>query len=316
MNLKIEYVSPSDLKAYENNSRTHSEIQIEQIANSIREFGFVNPILIGDDNTIIAGHGRLMAAKAMELESVPVIRLSGLSDRQRRALVIADNKIAMNAGWDFAKLGDELSQLVSEDFDLGLTGFNEQEIDALLKDDIGILPTEWGGPEKIEVSAHTRQPTKTVPNETVAKGLTDDEDRPEVSDKPVTQRGDVWLLGDHRLVCGDSTNPDDVSLLMIGKKADMVFTDPPYNVKISGLGVSDTETSIGSKHGEFVMASGEMDEEQFTEFLRSVFKNLVANSKDGAIHYVCMDWRHMLEVLHASDAYLHKGGGTCGLSRT
>jgi ParB-like chromosome segregation protein Spo0J len=163
MNLKIEYVPPSELKAYENNSRTHSEQQVEQICNSIREFGFVNPILIGDDNTIIAGHGRLMAANALGLDLVPVVRVSGLSDRQRRALVIADNKIAMNAGWDFAKLGDELSALLSDDFDPGLTGFNEQELDALLKDDIGILPTEWGEPEKITVSAHVRTQTTDQP---------------------------------------------------------------------------------------------------------------------------------------------------------
>lgn len=157
MNLKIEYIAPSSLKAYEGNSRTHSELQVEQICSSIREFGFVNPILVGDDNTVIAGHGRLMAAAQLELETVPVIRLSTLSDRQRRALVIADNKIAMNAGWDFAKLGDELSALVNEDFDLGLTGFNEQELDALLKDDVGILPDNWDQPERVEVSQHTRQ---------------------------------------------------------------------------------------------------------------------------------------------------------------
>lgn len=163
MDLKIEYVSPSDLKAYENNSRTHSETQVAQICASIREFGFVNPLLIGDDNVVIAGHGRLMAATEMGLGSVPVIRLSDLSDRQRRALVIADNKIAMNAGWDFSKLGDELSALLDEDFDPGLTGFNEQELDALLKDDIGILPDVWGQPETISVSAHERKPGENTP---------------------------------------------------------------------------------------------------------------------------------------------------------
>lgn len=157
MALKIEYVSPSSLKAYDKNSRTHSESQVEQIINSIREFGFVNPILIGEDNVVIAGHGRLMAAMQMESIEVPVIKLHGLSERQRRALVIADNKIASNAGWDFSKLGDELSTLVMEEFDLGLTGFNEQEIDALLKEDIGILPDEWGGPETVTVSQHKRK---------------------------------------------------------------------------------------------------------------------------------------------------------------
>lgn len=298
MALKIEYVSPSALTAYANNSRTHSETQVEQIVNSISEFGFVNPILVSDDNTVIAGHGRLMAANQMNLESVPVIRLSGLSDRQRRALVIADNKIAQNAGWDFSKLGDELSDLVNQDFDLGLTGFNEQEIDALLKDDIGILPTEWDKPQPIQVKAHERKV------EHVANGATGDEDAPAPSNnKPVTARGDVWLLGDHKLMCGDSTDSNDVSILMVGSKADMVFTDPPYNVRISGLGTSGNEGSISSMHDEFVMASGEMSEAEFTQFLAKVFRNLVANSKDGAIHYVCMDWRHMREMMNASTAY-------------
>lgn len=313
MNLKIEYLAPSSLKAYEGNSRTHSELQVEQICASIREFGFVNPILVGDDNTVIAGHGRLMAAAQLELETVPVIRLSMLSDRQRRALVIADNKIAMNAGWDFAKLGDELSALVNEDFDLGLTGFNEQELDALLKDDVGILPDNWDQPERVEVSAHTRQVNQPT-TEAVSNGLTSDDQAPAATEQPVTQRGDVWILGDHRLVCGDSTNPEDVTVLMVGKKADMVFTDPPYNVKISKLGTSGNESSIGSLHGEFVMASGEMDESEFTEFLRKVFQNLVTSSKDGAIHYVCMDWRHMQEVLKASETYGAVGGGNCHTS--
>jgi hypothetical protein len=303
MNLKIEYLSPSDLKAYENNSRTHSETQVEQICNSIREFGFVNPILISDDNVVIAGHGRLMAANEMGLDTVPVIRLSDLSDRQRRALVIADNKIAMNAGWDFSKLGDELSALVGEDFDLGLTGFNEQELDALLKDDIGILPDVWGQPETVTVQQHQRRV------EHVSNGLRSDDEAPAPAQAPVSQRGDVWVLGDHRLMCGDSTNPEDVTVLMVGKKADMVFTDPPYNVKISKLGVGGNEGSIGSLHGEFVMASGEMNENEFTDFLKKVFSNLVSNSKDGAIHYVCMDWRHMQEVITASETYATVGGG-------
>jgi len=303
MNLKIEYLSPSDLKAYENNSRTHSEKQVDQICASIREFGFVNPILISDDNVVIAGHGRLMAANEMGLDTVPVIRLSDLSDRQRRALVIADNKIAMNAGWDFSKLGDELSALVGEDFDLGLTGFNEQELDALLKDDIGILPDVWGQPETVTVQQHQRRV------EHVSNGLRSDDEAPAPAQAPVSQRGDVWVLGDHRLMCGDSTNPEDVTVLMVGKKADMVFTDPPYNVKISKLGVGGNEGSIGSLHGEFVMASGEMNENEFTDFLKKVFSNLVSNSKDGAIHYVCMDWRHMQEVITASETYATVGGG-------
>lgn len=236
MALRIDYIEPSDLRAYANNSRTHSETQVDQIVASITEFGFVNPILIGEDNTVIAGHGRLMAATQMGLDTVPVIRLTGLSERQRRALVIADNKIAMNAGWDFAKLGDELSELINQDFDLGLTGFNEQEIDALLKEDMQILPEEWGAPEQIEperiqVSKYTR----VAPQE----GNTEDDAVPEVAQAVVSQPGDVWILGRHRVMCGDSTRADDVATLMDGGKATLLHADPPYGMGKQSEGVAN-----------------------------------------------------------------------------
>jgi hypothetical protein len=307
-NLKIEYREVTSLTPYLNNARTHSDQQVHQLAASIKEFGFVNPILLDSNDVIIAGHGRLMAAMSLQMEKVPCVKVGYLSDRQVKALVLADNRIAMSAGWDFEKLSEELSSLAYSDFDLDLLGFDEQELDGLLKADADILPESFG---PISEEKENQKPQRT---EEVGQGLTDDDAAPEEPIKPVSKRGDVWLLGDHRLMCGDSTDGSDVAILMVGKKADMVFTDPPYNVKISGLGSASARQTIGKIHGEFVMASGEMDEEQFTNFLRKVFTNLASHSKDGAINYVCMDWRHMLEVLNASDAYANlqqNGGGNC-----
>lgn len=302
--LKVVYKSTKELVPYAMNARVHSEHQVELIARSIEEFGFVNPVLIDGSNTIIAGHGRLMAAARLGMDQVPVIMLDYLSERQRRALVLADNEIASKASWDMEKLSQELSALADDEYDLSVIGFDEQELDAILRDDAGILPEGFGQPSTITIPEHQRR------TETVRNGLTDDDKQLQTPQQPTTRRGDVWILGNHRLVCGDSTNPDDVAILMRGEVADMVFTDPPYNVKISGIG-SGNENSVISKHGEFVMASGEMSEDEFTEFLRKVFNNMVASSRDGAIHYVCMDWRHMMEVLKASDAYgnIRNGGG-------
>lgn len=298
--LKIEYRNTEKVYPYANNARTHSDTQVEQIAASIKEFGFTNPVLIDESDTIIAGHGRVMAAKLLGLEKVPCIKLSNLSERQKRAYILADNKIALNSGWDFEKLSDELSLLAETEYDLSLTGFAEDELDALLKADSSILPDQFGQPERIQVSPHTR---------VVSGGNTEDDHVPESPDTgaSVSRVGDVWVLSSHRLMCGDSTNVQHVAALMAGKKADMVFTDPPYNVKISGIGSGNN--SVISSHGEFVMASGEMDQTEFTNFLKKIFTNLASNSKDGAIHFVCMDWRHMQEVLDASAAYSQQGGG-------
>lgn len=292
--LKIEYRRTDELIPYAKNARTHSDVQVAQIAESIKEFGFTNPVLIDHHGGIIAGHGRVMAAKALGVDSVPTIMLGHLSERQKQAYILADNKIALNSGWDFQMLAEELSELAETDYDLDLIGFNEQELDALLKDDASILPHNFDQPEVVQVPEHTRSlPSKA--------GRTEDEATPRIQSQPVSQRGDVWVLGEHRLMCGDSTSSNDVTVLMVGRKADMVFTDPLYNVKISGLGQHGRENSIGALHGEFVMASGEMSEDEFTNFLRKVFRNISAASKDGAISYVCMDWRHMREILNASD---------------
>ncbi len=197
----LEKIPVGELAPYKNNSRTHTPQQIKQIANSIKEFGFTNPVLIDDKKTIVAGHARVEAAKVLGLDSVPCIRLSHLTPTQIKAYVIADNKLAMNAGWDSDALKIEFVDLKGVDFDLALTGFDAGEIDQIL---IG------NGKD----------------------GLTDPDAVPDVGDEPITKEGDLWILGDHRLLCGDSTKLDDVNRLMDGAKADIVFTDPPYGVSI------------------------------------------------------------------------------------
>ena len=199
MSVKIEQRSVLELIPYAANSRTHSDAQVAQIAASIKEFGWTNPILIDGDNTIIAGHGRLLAARKLGLEEVPAIIIDHLTKAQQRALVIADNQLALNAGWDMDMLKAEIEDLNLENFDINLLGFDEKFLDGLLE------------PEP-------------------ASGLTDDDAVPEVPETPKTVLGDVWVLGNHRLMCGDSTSIDAVDKLMNGAKADMVFTDPPYGV--------------------------------------------------------------------------------------
>ena len=248
------------------NARTHSQSQIRQIANSITEFGFTNPILIDETNRIIAGHGRMQAATRLGLESVPVIIVSDLSDPQKRALALADNKIALNAGWD-----QELSYLssVEIDFDVEITGFEGGEID---------MAIESVAPENDDPDADRQvEVDKTVP--------------------AVSQPGDLWMLGDHRLLCGDAREPSAFEELMAGEKAQLVVSDPPYNIRIAN-NVCGKGTI---KHREFAMASGEMSPGAFTDFLTVTFNNMKQVSSDGSIHMVFMDWRHQLEILTAGD---------------
>ena len=201
MNLAVETIQIASLIPYAKNSRTHSSEQIAQVADSIKEFGWTNPVLIDEAGGIIAGHGRVMAAKSLGIEVVPCIRLSHLTEAQKRAYVIADNKLALNAGWDEDLLKFELGELKDEGFDLGLTGFSDKELEELLG---------------IEVQA---------------SGLTEADAVPQVPEIPKSKAGDIWILGNHRLMCGDSTSIDAVDVLMQGCKAEMVFTDPPYGVK-------------------------------------------------------------------------------------
>jgi DNA modification methylase len=270
--LQIEYIALDRLRPYSRNARVHSRKQIRQIADSIRKFGFTNPLLIDDHATILAGHGRLEAAKLLKLERVPCVRLDRMTAEQKRAYVLADNKLALNAGWDEEVLALELQSLlaVDLDFDIGITGFSVAEIDGLID---GLSHEEAGDP--------------------------DDDRLPDLEEANVVSRlGDMWELGPHRVLCGNSLDSNSYERLLGRERAQMVFTDPPYNVPIAG--------HVGGlgriKHREFVMASGEMSSEQFTVFLRTVFDNLATYSLDGSIHFVCMDWRHMPETLAAGQS--------------
>jgi DNA modification methylase len=255
--VKIEQRKIEALIPYVNNSRTHSDEQVAQIAASVREFGWTNPILVDGQNGIIAGHGRLAAARKLGLFEVPVIVLDHLSDAQKKALVIADNKLASNAGWDDEMLRLELGDLQEMGFDATIAGFTTEELDALLNVVEG------------------------------TDGLTDEDDVPEAPEEPTTRLGDVWILGKHRLMCGDSTSIDAVEKLMDGQKADMVFTDPPYGVDYKGIN-NDNRDGL-------------------EELLRGSFGNYFSTSKSGASCYVfhsdkCADIFHQVfrEFFHFS----------------
>jgi DNA modification methylase len=257
--LAVTYRAISDLIPDPRNARTHPKRQIDQLKASIEAFGFTNPILADPDGHIIAGHGRLQAARAMGLTELPVITLSGLSETQKRVLRIADNKIALNAGWDLEILQQELGQLASIDVDIDptLTGFSTGEIDVILS----------------------------------SAGDPDDEVIPHVPTTPRTKPGDIWILGEHRLGCGDSRDADFLQRVIgDGARVDAAFLDPPYNVRIGGHAVA------AGTHREFAMASGEMSETEFRTFLADTLGAAARCSRDGAVHFVCMDWRHMDSV--------------------
>lgn len=268
------------------NPRTHSPKQIRQIADSIETFGFTNPVLIDRDGNIVAGHGRMEAAKLLGIETVPTICLEDLSEAQIRAYVIADNRLAENAGWDTEILAIELQDLleIDLDFDITITGFEPPEIDLLISG----LNDEDAEPDAFDaVEVGTDAPA-------------------------VTRPGDIWQIGRHRLICGDSTVSDVYDRLLDGDRAQMVFTDPPYNVPIDGhvCGLGEV------KHREFEMAAGEMSEAEFTDFLSTVFANLAEHSADGALHFICMDWRHMREVLSAGHAAYSEMKNLCVWAKT
>lgn len=266
----IEHIPPDDLHPWRRNARTHSKAQVRQIADSIKTFGFTNPVLIDNDLRILAGHGRVEAAKLLGLATVPCLRLEHMTPEEKRAYVLADNKLALNAGWDEDLLAQELEELqgLEMDFDLEITGFTFGEIDTLIGD------------------LHPEEPDAPA-----------DDTQVEEVPRRVAQ-GDVWQMGRHRLTCGDSLDPAVVAQLMEGSRAQMVFSDPPYNVPIDG----HVGNSGKIQHREFAMASGEMSADDFTSFLRTAFSNMARVSEDGAIHFLCMDWRHMREMLDAGEA--------------
>lgn len=265
----VSHVSLDDLKPNPRNARTHSKKQIRQIADSIRQFGATNPILVDGDGMVVAGHGRLEAARLLGMARFPVVRLDDLSPEEIRAYAIADNRLAELAGWDSSLLALELGDLRKLDlgFDLTVTGFETGDLDVMLvnqPDDAGDDPAD----------------------EPIAPGS-----------EPVTRPGDLWKLGNHLLYCGSALELVSFDRLMGNDLADAVITDPPYNVPIQGH-----VSGLGKhQHREFAMASGEMSRGEFVEFLRTAFDNLALFSRNGSLHYHFMDWRHNREIQEAAD---------------
>jgi DNA modification methylase len=262
--LSIEYLSIDALIPYARNSRTHSDSQVAQIAGSIKEFGFTNPILIDEDGGIIAGHGRVLGARKLEMTEIPTITLTGLSDAQKRAYVIADNKLAMNAGWDDEMLRLELADLTDLGFDLDLTGFSLDEIDALQIEEI-------------------------------PPGLTDEDAVPDVPVTPVTVEGDVWQMGRHRLMCGDSTSQSAFDALTAGASADLIFTDPPYGMSYGGgrAAGSTKKGAVVKAHG--MILNDDLQGDDLTGLVRDALATSIACAKPGAPLYACFTWRTYAE---------------------
>jgi DNA modification methylase len=262
---RIELVPTDTLRPNPRNSRTHSKKQIRQIAESIHRFGFLNPLIADSNGIVLAGNGRLEAARLEGLTHVPVIRFDHLTTAQKRAYVIADNRIAERAGWDREILTIELGELIdllpAERLDISLTGFEVAEIDSLMAD----LATSRPDPEDA---------------------------LPPLPRKAVTQRGDIWQLGKHRLLCGDARVSDNFGRLMRGVPATAVFCDPPYNLPSRAIG---GRGRVG--HPDFAFASGEMHAVQFREFLLQTLRNGIHVSSEGAVHFVCMDWRHIGDLI-------------------
>lgn len=240
---KVEKWSIDKLIPYARNSRTHSDEQVSQIAASIKEWGWTTPVLVDEDGSIIAGHGRIQAARRLKITQVPVMVARGWTEAQKRAYVIADNKLALNAGWDNELLALEFAELGEAGFDLELTGFTDDEIKAM-------MPVE------------------------VTEGMSDEDDVPEVPSQPITVPGDVWVLGKHRLMCGDSTSIDAVEKLMDGGEVEMVFTDPPYNIGYQDMG------RVYEK-----IKNDKMDDDEFLDFLRQTIY-------PSEVMYVCCSWQY------------------------
>ena len=262
----IEQLPLSSLRPNPRNARTHSKAQLKLIQKSISAFGQIKPVIADDQNTILAGHGFVEAAKGLGLRSVAVLRFSHLTEAQKRAYLIADNKIAAEAGWNRELLAVELPELAeilpTEGFDISLTGFETAEIDLLLADMASPPPGEG--------------------------------DLPQVPQDLVTMRGDIWRLGKHRLMCGDSRSPDSFNRLMRGDLVAACFCDPPFNVRVNSIMGRGKH-----RHQEFAFASGEMKQLQFRRFLVSTLSNGIDVSLPGATHFVCMDWRHIDDLIEA-----------------
>lgn len=244
---KVERRSVDELIPYARNSRTHSAEQVSQIAASIQEWGFTNPVLIDEGGNIIAGHGRILAAQKLKINSVPTIKAIGWTEAQKKAYIIADNKLSLNAGWDIDLLKIELDDLSELNFDLGLTGFNADEI---------------------------AQITATG----VAEGLTDEDDAPDLPEDPTSVAGDVWLCGQHRVMCGDSTDIESIEKLLNGNKVDILFTDPPYNVSFNGR---------SGRHD--VIENDNLSEEAFSNFIDEMIS--AVKIVQPKAYYIWCNWK-------------------------
>lgn len=267
LQLQVQYLPVTSLRPDSGNARKHSQRQLIRLKAIVTEFGFTNPILIDEESKVIAGHARLEVAQMLGLSSVPCLRLEHLSASQKTALALADNKIGDMSEFDPEKLAVQLSQLCAVDFNIELTGFETAEVDILL--------------------------------ETPGCGIADPDDsfaEPERDAPPISQAGDLWRLGEHQLFVGNSLQPESYEQVLDGQLADMAFVDAPYNVPIAG------HVSGNPKFAEFAMASGEMSRAEFTAFLTTYMKNLVKFTKDGSIHFNCIDWRHLQEMIAAGDA--------------
>ncbi|WP_439924417.1 site-specific DNA-methyltransferase [Nitrobacter sp. JJSN] len=278
---QIEYVPASALKPNPRNPRTHSEKQIDQLVRSVLEFGLTLPLLVDGDNTIVKGNAVFAALKQLGVDSIPVLRVDHLSPTQLRAYVIADNRTALNAGWDVEILKEDFEAILDCDLDVTITGFDFAEIDLIVNSDSEAAPDPA-------------------------------DELPALPATAVTQLGDIWTVGPHRLICGDATKPETFAALMGNARAQMVFADPPYNVAIdghvSGLGKN--------QHREFVQASGEMTRREFVAFLTGALRNLADYSLNGALHYLCMDWRHALEIQEAGEAVYSELKNICVWAKT
>jgi DNA modification methylase len=254
---------PEQLSPWPGNPRSHSDAQLAKLSASIRRFGFTVPLIVDENNVVLSGHGRLEAATKLKLSTVPVRVISGLTQAEKRAYVVADNKLAMLSSWNVDKLKEELSLLVEDEFEVEVTGFSTAELDLMFGE--------------VAQDADDPQPEDMV-------------------EDAVSSLGDLWVLGEHRLLCGDALVPTSYTALLQGQLAQMCITDPPYNVPIDGHVCGSGKV----KHTEFVMASGEMTPAQFTAFLQRALAQIKANEVAGAISFVAMDWRHLGELQDAA----------------
>jgi DNA modification methylase len=254
---------PEQLSPWPGNPRSHSDAQLAKLSASIRRFGFTVPLIVDENNVVLSGHGRLEAATKLKLSTVPVRVISGLTQAEKRAYVVADNKLAMLSSWNVDKLKEELSLLVEDEFEVEVTGFSTAELDLMFGE--------------VAQDADDPQPEDMV-------------------EDAVSSLGDLWVLGEHRLLCGDALVPTSYTALLQGELAQMCITDPPYNVPIDGHVCGSGKV----KHTEFVMASGEMTPAQFTAFLQRALAQIKANEVAGAISFVAMDWRHLGELQDAA----------------